>query len=211
MDNVINDFRPPPQVESSVIRLVPPSVEFEEFDRMNRVIFSRPNKTVRGNIPKGVMKMLEQNRRTWMSAQEMVYITHSYFQGLWRRFPYLPTDAHLSQPVDSNTSISEPADKVLTEVGRPESRASKMDIDDLFRCGNKHTDDSNTWQAVICIPRRRDPFSWSYLSQRSPEMSSACSAYIFVPWLCDIQTCIILIYNTVLHFTLLCLKISSVS
>jgi len=45
-------------------------------------------------------------------------------------------------------------------------------------------------------------------------MSSACSAYmvyIFVPRLYDIQTCIILIYNTILHFTLLCLKISSVS
>ena len=35
--------------------------------------------------------------------------------------------------------------------------------------------------------------------------------YIFVPKLYDIQTCIILIYNTVLHFTMLCLKISSVS
>ena len=52
MDNVTNvsrnDFRLPPQVESSVIRLVPldppPPVEFEEFDGMNRVIFSRPNK-----------------------------------------------------------------------------------------------------------------------------------------------------------------------
>jgi len=45
-------------------------------------------------------------------------------------------------------------------------------------------------------------------------MSSACSAYmvyIFVPRLYDIQTCIILIYNIVLHFTLLCLIISSVS
>jgi len=71
-------------------------------------------------------------------------VTHSYFQGLRRRFPYSPTDVHLFQPVDSSTSISELVDKVLTEVGRPESRASKMDIDDLLRCGNKHTDDSNT-------------------------------------------------------------------
>ena len=109
VDNVINisrnDFRPPSQVESSVIRLVPldppPPVEFQEFDGMNKVIFPRPNKT----ISKGVMKMLEQNRRTWVSAQEMVYITHSYFQGLWRRFPYSPTDVHLFQPVDSDTSI----------------------------------------------------------------------------------------------------------
>jgi len=83
VDNIINvsrnDFRPPPQVESSVIRLVPidppPPVKFEEFDGMNRIIFSRPNKTLRGNFQaKGVMKMLDQNRRTWLAAQEMVGI-----------------------------------------------------------------------------------------------------------------------------------------
>lgn len=40
---------------------------------MNRIIFSRPNKTIRGNFQaKGVMKMLEQNRRTWLSMQDMV-------------------------------------------------------------------------------------------------------------------------------------------
>lgn len=40
---------------------------------MNRIIFSRPNKTVRGNFQaKGVMKMLEQNRSTWLSLQGMV-------------------------------------------------------------------------------------------------------------------------------------------
>lgn len=81
VDNIINvsrnDFRPPPQVESSVIRMVPidppPPVKFEEFDGMNRIIFSRPNKTVRGNFQaKGVMKMLEQNRKTWMATREMV-------------------------------------------------------------------------------------------------------------------------------------------
>lgn len=72
-----NDFRPPPQVESSVIRLVPidppPPIKFEEIDGMNRIVFSRPNKTVRGNFQaKGVMKMLEQNRKTWIATQEMV-------------------------------------------------------------------------------------------------------------------------------------------
>ncbi|KAG5636627.1 hypothetical protein H0H81_007368 [Sphagnurus paluster] len=86
VDNIINvsrnDFRPPPQVESSVIRMVPidppPPVKFEEFDGMNRIIFSRPNKTVRGNFQaKGVMKMLDQNRRTWLAAQEMVHLTLS--------------------------------------------------------------------------------------------------------------------------------------
>lgn len=73
-----NDFRPPPQVESSVIRLVPidppPPVKFEEFDGMNRIIFSRPNKMLRGNFrAKGVMKMLEYNRSTWLSLQGEVW------------------------------------------------------------------------------------------------------------------------------------------
>jgi 16S rRNA A1518/A1519 N6-dimethyltransferase RsmA/KsgA/DIM1 with predicted DNA glycosylase/AP lyase activity len=71
-------------VESSVIRLVPidppPPVKFEEFDGMNRIIFSRPNKTVRGNFQaKGVMKMLEQNRSTWLSMQDMVRVIASWF------------------------------------------------------------------------------------------------------------------------------------
>jgi 18S rRNA (adenine1779-N6/adenine1780-N6)-dimethyltransferase len=88
VDNIINvsrnDFRPPPQVESSVIRLVPidppPPVKFEEFDGLNRIIFSRPNKTVRGNFQaKGVMKMLEQNRSTWLSMQGMVCAIASFF------------------------------------------------------------------------------------------------------------------------------------
>ncbi|RDB15093.1 Dimethyladenosine transferase [Hypsizygus marmoreus] len=115
VDNIINvsrnDFRPPPQVESSVIRLVPidppPPIKFEEFDGMNRIIFSRPNKTIRGNFQaKGVMKMLEQNRRTWLAAQDMM--------------------------VD-DVSISSLVDKVLEEVECTENRASKMDVDDLLK------------------------------------------------------------------------------
>lgn len=74
-----NDFRPPPQVESSVVRLVPidppPPIKFEEFDGMNRIIFSRPNKTIRANFQaKGVMRLLEDNRSTWLSLQEKVII-----------------------------------------------------------------------------------------------------------------------------------------
>jgi 18S rRNA (adenine1779-N6/adenine1780-N6)-dimethyltransferase len=81
-----NDFRPPPKVESSVIRLEPidppPPIKFEEFDGMNRIIFSRPNKTVRANFQaKGVMKMLEDNRSTWLSLQEKVILSlwYSFF------------------------------------------------------------------------------------------------------------------------------------
>ena len=75
-----NDFSPPPMVESAVVRLVPrdppPPVVFEEFDGLNRIIFSRANKTVRGNFQaKGVVKMVEQNRRTWLATQEKVRLS----------------------------------------------------------------------------------------------------------------------------------------
>ncbi|KAE9395944.1 rRNA adenine dimethylase [Gymnopus androsaceus JB14] len=49
-----SEFQPPPQVESSVVRIKPiyppPSVRFEEFDGLNRIIFTRRNKTLRANF-----------------------------------------------------------------------------------------------------------------------------------------------------------------
>jgi 18S rRNA (adenine1779-N6/adenine1780-N6)-dimethyltransferase len=63
-------FRPPPQVESSVVRIVPrdppPCIRFEEFDGMNRILFSRRNKRVRAGFgAKGVLGMLEANWKIW--------------------------------------------------------------------------------------------------------------------------------------------------
>lgn len=57
-------FRPPPQVESSVVRIVPinppPEIRFEEFDGLNRVVFSRRHKTIRSSFTaSGVVEMLE--------------------------------------------------------------------------------------------------------------------------------------------------------
>lgn len=142
VDNIINvsrnDFRPPPQVESSVIRLVPidppPPVKFEEFDGLNRIIFSRPNKTIRGNFQaKGVMKMVEQNRSTWLSLQNQVHVafgqTFTETDGL--SFIFFVLDQ--SKSIDDGRSTSTIVDDVLTELGHMESRAAKMDIDDLLK------------------------------------------------------------------------------
>jgi 18S rRNA (adenine1779-N6/adenine1780-N6)-dimethyltransferase len=75
-----NNFRPPPQVESSVVRItpldLPPPVRFEEFDGLNRIVFSRPNKTVHARfMAKGVIPMLEANWKTWCAENNQVYIT----------------------------------------------------------------------------------------------------------------------------------------
>ena len=66
-----NNFKPPPAVESSVVRLVPkyprPQVEFAEFDGLLRICFVRKNKVLRGNFlgTSSVMDLLEANYRTW--------------------------------------------------------------------------------------------------------------------------------------------------
>jgi len=109
-----SDFRPPPQVESSVVRIVPldppPPVRFEEFDGMNRILFSRRNKTVRASFfgAKGVVEMLEKNYKTWRSETGQT--------------PSV-------QPVNMKDMI----ETILSETGYAENRAAKMDINDLLK------------------------------------------------------------------------------
>lgn len=73
-----NNFKPPPAVESSVVRLVPknprPQISYEEWDGLLRVVFVRKNKTLRASFfgTTSVMDMLESNYRTWCAQNDMV-------------------------------------------------------------------------------------------------------------------------------------------
>ena len=66
-----NNFKPPPAVESSVVRLVPknprPQISYEEWDGLLRVCFVRKNKVLRSSFlgTSSVMDLLETNYRTW--------------------------------------------------------------------------------------------------------------------------------------------------
>ncbi|KAL7789987.1 S-adenosyl-L-methionine-dependent methyltransferase [Trichoderma ceciliae] len=68
-----NNFRPPPQVESSVVRIEPkmgkdrPNVSWDEWDGLLRVCFVRKNKTLRASWlgTKEILAMVERNYRTW--------------------------------------------------------------------------------------------------------------------------------------------------
>lgn len=84
------NFRPPPLVESSVIKLEPinppPNIKFEEFDGLTRICFSRRNKTIRASFfaSKAVKDMLYSNWKTWCSQQDsMVRPTWHYLVALW--------------------------------------------------------------------------------------------------------------------------------
>lgn len=71
-----NNFNPPPQVDSSVVRLVPknprPKIDFEEWDRMLRVCFGRKNRTLRaGWLGRKVLEWVEGCWRGWCALNDI--------------------------------------------------------------------------------------------------------------------------------------------
>ncbi|KAL8669153.1 MAG: hypothetical protein Q9168_006241 [Polycauliona sp. 1 TL-2023] len=72
-----NNFNPPPQVDSSVVRLVPknprPKIDFEEWDRMLRVCFGRKNRTLRAGWlgAKKVLEWVEGCWRGWCAMNDI--------------------------------------------------------------------------------------------------------------------------------------------
>ncbi|KAJ6007973.1 Dimethyladenosine transferase [Penicillium herquei] len=72
-----NNFKPPPLVESSVIRMVPkvprPQINYEEWDGLLRIAFVRKNKTLRASFlgTTSVMTLLEANYRTWCAQHDI--------------------------------------------------------------------------------------------------------------------------------------------
>jgi 18S rRNA (adenine1779-N6/adenine1780-N6)-dimethyltransferase len=74
-----NNFRPPPQVESSVVRIYPklgterPGVSWNEWDGMLRICFVRKNKTLRASWlgTKEVLAMVERNYRVWCAINNV--------------------------------------------------------------------------------------------------------------------------------------------
>ncbi|KAK1148303.1 Dimethyladenosine transferase [Aspergillus melleus] len=72
-----NNFKPPPLVESSVVRLVPknprPQINYDEWDGLLRICFVRKNKTIRSSFlgKSTIMDMLEANYRTWCAQNDI--------------------------------------------------------------------------------------------------------------------------------------------
>ncbi|CAI8038185.1 Probable dimethyladenosine transferase [Geodia barretti] len=71
-----NNFRPPPKVESSVVRIEPrnppPPINYQEWDGLLRMCFVRKNKTLSAIFrTKGVLELLEKNYRIYASLNSM--------------------------------------------------------------------------------------------------------------------------------------------
>lgn len=103
------NFRPPPKVESRVVRIEPknppPPVNFEEWDGMIRLLFNRKNKTLRAVLTtKSVLKMLEDNRKTLMALNS-------------------------EMPMEDERSVEEIIEEILKREAWKDQRASKLDLD----------------------------------------------------------------------------------
>ena len=120
-----NNFRPPPKVESSVVRLEPimppPQIPFEEFDGLVRICFLRKNKTLAANFKTtSVLEMLETNFKTFCAINEEM----------------------ISEDFDIKTKVL----GVLEAVGLSEQRASKMDQVDFLKLLSKFHDEGIHFQ-----------------------------------------------------------------
>lgn len=77
-----NNFRPPPKVESRVVRIEPinppPPIDFTEWDGMIKIAFNRKNKKLSSLFTtRSVLSMLEENYKTYLSLRDQVlFILH---------------------------------------------------------------------------------------------------------------------------------------
>ncbi|CAG2107519.1 unnamed protein product [Medioppia subpectinata] len=103
-----NNFRPPPKVESSVIRLEPinppPDINFKEWDGLLRICFMRKNKTLSAQFKHNyVLDMLSHNYRIHCSLNNI--------------------------PIDDDFDIKVKIQQILTDNEFDSKRARTMDID----------------------------------------------------------------------------------
>lgn len=105
-----NNFRPPPKVESAVVRIEPknppPPVNFSEWDGLTRILFTRKNKTLSAVFKQSsVVGMLENNYKLYCSLRNMD---------------------------TSEVNLADTVNTILTKLGMETSRARSMDIDDIM-------------------------------------------------------------------------------
>ena len=107
-----NNFRPPPKVESSVVRIElkqpPPPIDFDEWDGLLRILFIRKNKTLNSLFgSKSVLEMMERNFKTLCALK--------------------------GEDVPMDFNVKAAVQKVLHECGVSEKRSMKMDNDDYLK------------------------------------------------------------------------------
>ncbi|ESO88130.1 hypothetical protein LOTGIDRAFT_193721 [Lottia gigantea] len=110
-----NNFRPPPKVESSVVRIEPrnppPPVNFQEWDGLIRICFSRKNKTIGASFRfTKILGLLEKNYKIHCSLH--------------------------NKTIPENFDIKEKVNEMIEASGFEKKRARFMDIDEFLQLMN---------------------------------------------------------------------------
>ena len=122
-----NNFRPPPAVESSAVRLVPkrprPQISFQEWDGMLRIAFLRKNKTLRASFMglSSVMDLLENNYRTFCAVNNVPIDDDD-----------VSNTGTTSQNIDSKGPVTQASDLMQVEGGDDDNDewSGFMDVDE---------------------------------------------------------------------------------
>lgn len=128
-----NNFRPPPRVESAIVRLEPrvpsPPISFQEYDGLLRVLFARKNKTIGAAFKqRSVLQVLVRNRNVLRRRRRQKE------RDAAGETPPADDDKELLE--EKEESVEDMAKRVallLAANGRSDSRARQMDEDDLLR------------------------------------------------------------------------------
>jgi len=110
-----NNFRPPPKVDSRVVRIEPlnppPAINFPEWDGLVRLCFNRKNKTLRAILTaKSVLGLLSENYKTYCALKEIA----------------IPQDQNVTEYMKIMV------EDALNETGFSDGRSSKLDIEDFL-------------------------------------------------------------------------------
>jgi len=107
-----NNFKPPPKVESSIVKIQPynppPPVNFVEWDGLLRICFTRKNKTLGAVFKsKPIIDLLSKNYSTYCSLNNI--------------------------DIDPAFAIKDKVLAILEEIGYSGTRSGKMELDDFLR------------------------------------------------------------------------------
>ncbi|CAB9528409.1 Probable dimethyladenosine transferase [Seminavis robusta] len=128
-----NNFRPPPKVESRVVRIQckqpPPPVNFVEWDGMIRLLFNRKNKTLRSVLmTKSTLQLLESNRKTHQAL------------AVQKKQDSMEEENNDDENDNSKKTIKEILEEILEQEAWKGRRASKMDQDEFLQLLSEFND-----------------------------------------------------------------------
>ena len=103
-----NNFKPPPKVESCLIRIEPrrppPPINFNEWDSLIKIVFERHHKLIRNQLlNKNVIKRLTNNYKTFCELKNIPYNVN-------------------------NINIKNIIDKILIDLDLNDKRARHLDV-----------------------------------------------------------------------------------